>query len=275
MNSPVIIRTKGFFAVFIGFLVLLCFAILSACSTSEYPIVDSDGAPAFIPVNPDDITDAVPRYEPITRAGNPEEYEVNGKVYRTLKSGKGYKRRGLASWYGTKFHGKKTSIGEPYDMFAMTAAHKTLPIPSYAKVTNLENGRSIIVRINDRGPFHEGRVIDLSYIAAVKLGYHQTGTVEVEVEAINVAADQAVSTPSQRQYFLQIGAFARLDNARKLQDQIDAQVVDVQTRIDRSHQVGGAVYKVQIGPFSQTDQVANVSEQLRNLGLGVYHWVIE
>ncbi len=256
--------------------VIVCLALLGGCGTSESPISDSDGAPTSIPVNPNDVTDAVPRYEPVTRAGNPEEYEINGQVYRTLKSAKGYKRRGLASWYGTKFHGKKTSMGESYDMFAMTAAHKTLPIPSYAKVTNLRNGRSVIVRINDRGPFHEGRIIDLSYMAAVKLGYHQIGTTEVEVEVINMTAEpSAPVVPSYRQYFLQIGAFASLDNARKLRDQVNSKVVDIQTRIDQSQREGEPVYKVQIGPFSETNQVAQVGEQLRVLGLGSYHWVIE
>ena len=123
--------------------------------------------------------------EPLSRYGNPESYVVYGKTYHTLSSSKGYKERGAASWYGTKFHGKRTSSGEPYDLYAMTAAHKTLPLPTYVEVTNLKNGRTVIVKVNDRGPFHDDRLIDLSYAAAAKLDILPYGTGEVEVRAID------------------------------------------------------------------------------------------
>ena len=130
------------------------------------------------------IPDAVPKIEPLAKSGNPESYVVFGRRYYTKKSARGHVERGLASWYGRPFHGRQTSSGEPYDMYAMSAAHKTLPLPTYARVTNLENGRSVVVRINDRGPFRDGRVIDLSYTAAVKLGVKRRGTAMVEVRAI-------------------------------------------------------------------------------------------
>jgi len=131
------------------------------------------------------IPDAVPKVEPLAKSGNPESYVVFGRRYYTKKSAHGHVERGLASWYGRPFHGRKTSSGETYDMYAMSAAHKTLPLPTYARVTNLENGRRVVVRINDRGPFHDGRVIDLSYTAAVKLGMKRQGTAQVEVQAID------------------------------------------------------------------------------------------
>lgn len=134
--------------------------------------------------------DAVPRQEFKTRSGNPESYEVNGRRYAVLESSKGYVERGLASWYGEKFHGRKASSGERYDMYGMSAAHRSLPIPTYVRVTSLENGRSVVVRVNDRGPFvdTQQRIIDLSYTAALKLGVVGPGTMRVEVRALEPAA---------------------------------------------------------------------------------------
>lgn len=143
-----------------------------------------DGAPSRR-LDPDNIEDAVPRKDPITRAGNKNPYTVLGKTYRILPSSKGYRARGVASWYGTKFHGENTANGERYDLYEMTAAHCTLPIPTYVLVTNLENGRQCVVRVNDRGPFESSRLIDLSYAAATKLGYVDKGTAQVEVAAID------------------------------------------------------------------------------------------
>ncbi len=156
------------------------------------PSQDGPPAPEEIPANVASIPDAVPQAEARSNSGNPDSYEVYGDHYVILKDPRGYKERGYASWYGKKFQGKRTSSGEPYDMFKMTAAHKTLPIPCYARVTNLNNGKSVVVRINDRGPFHEGRVIDLSYTAAVKLGSLGSGSIPVEVEAI----DPSMAVPS-------------------------------------------------------------------------------
>jgi len=131
-----------------------------------------------------DPPDAVPVEEPRSRYGNPESYEVRGVTYHVLETSEGYEAEGTASWYGEEFQGRRTSSGEPYDMYAMTAAHRTLPIPTYVEVTNLENGRTVVVRVNDRGPFHEGRIIDLSYAAAQKLGLVGPGTARVRVRAL-------------------------------------------------------------------------------------------
>ncbi|MEH6639268.1 MAG: septal ring lytic transglycosylase RlpA family protein [Porticoccaceae bacterium] len=154
----------------------------SASTTSSIPGVD--GAPTG-DVDVSRIPDAVPKAELVTRAGNKNPYSVFGKTYHLLPAGSAYRAEGTASWYGTKFHGRKTANGETYDMYGMTAAHKTLPIPSYVKVTNLNNQRSVIVRVNDRGPFHGDRIIDLSYAAAKKLAYAGPGTARVQVEAID------------------------------------------------------------------------------------------
>jgi len=142
-----------------------------------------DGPGDNPPANLDQIKDAEPRLEPLNRAAN-NPYTVFGQQYVPYKALTPYRQRGTGSWYGRKFHGQRTSSGEPYDMYAMTAAHATLPIPSYARVTNLTNGRSVIVRINDRGPFHSGRLIDLSYAAAYKLGYAEAGSASVEIESV-------------------------------------------------------------------------------------------
>jgi rare lipoprotein A len=137
-------------------------------------------------LGPDDVIDAVPRADPILVAGNQSPYSVNGVNYEVLKDYRNYREQGTASWYGSKFHGHETSNGEIFDTYGASAAHKTLPIPSYARVTNLDNGRSVVVRVNDRGPFHGNRLIDLSYGAAVKLGYMEKGTASVEVEALTI-----------------------------------------------------------------------------------------
>ncbi|AFL75674.1 septal ring lytic transglycosylase RlpA family protein [Thiocystis violascens] len=180
--------SAGATVVWLGILLLL--ALLSGCA-SQVEQTDDDDIPPHIAR----IPDAVPRVEPLSKSGNPESYVVFGKRYRTQRSSRGYVERGLASWYGKPFHGRKTSSGETYDMHAMSAAHKTLPLPTYARVTNVENGRSIVIRINDRGPFHGPRLIDLSHTAAVKLGVVKTGTAMVEVRAIDPKRPQSDPGP--------------------------------------------------------------------------------
>lgn len=165
--------------------------LLSACGSAPKRTVGSshkpnyyrDGAPPE-PVDLSRIPEPKPQFEPLARYGNHTPYTVLGRNYVLLGSRAGYVERGVASWYGTQFHGKLTSTREPYDMYAFTAAHKTLPLPTYARVTNLENQKSIVVRINDRGPFVGSRIIDLSYVAALKLGMHHKGTAQVEVVSI-------------------------------------------------------------------------------------------
>jgi len=146
-----------------------------------------DGAPSK-PVDLSKIPDAEPRIAPYSRYGNPDSYIVNGRRYKVLSNSAHFEQQGIASWYGTKFHGHKTSSGERYDMFAMTAAHKTLPLPTWLEVTNRNNGKRVIVKINDRGPFISERILDLSYAAAAKLGITDTGTAPVTIRAINPAA---------------------------------------------------------------------------------------
>ena len=151
----------------------------------------ADGGPTG-PIDVDRLVEPTPRREPRARTGNRSPYSVLGKEYRVLDDSRGFHERGIASWYGTKFNGRATSSGELYDICSFTAAHKTLPLPSYVRVTNLDNGRSLVVRVNDRGPFHEGRVMDLSYAAAVRLGVSRTGTARVELEAIDPDAPGAL-----------------------------------------------------------------------------------
>ena len=160
-------------------------ALLAACSSAPKKggYYKDDGPGSSTPGNLASIPDATPRAEPLHKFAN-RPYEVFGKKYVPLASLQPFKQRGVASWYGKKFHGQKTSSGETYDMYAMTAAHPILPIPSYARVTNVKTGRQVVVRINDRGPFHAGRVIDLSYAAAYRLGLIGSGSGEVEIESI-------------------------------------------------------------------------------------------
>jgi len=164
-------------------IVLALSACASAPSGSGGGYYKDDGPGEKPPANLDQIADAQPRAEPLHRYAN-RPYQVFGKEYVPLASVQAYRQRGVASWYGKKFHGQRTASGETYDMYAMTAAHPTLPIPSYARVTRVATGRSVIVRINDRGPFHPGRMIDLSYAAALKLGFAHLGSAEVELESI-------------------------------------------------------------------------------------------
>ena len=153
----------------------------------------SDKAPSK-QVDVSKIQNAVPKEEPKSRYGNPKSYVVFDKRYYVMESNKGFVEKGIASWYGTKFHGRRTSSGETYDMYAMTAAHKNLPLPTYVEVTNLKNGKKIIVKVNDRGPFHENRIIDLSYTAATKLDIVKNGTGLVEIRAVGPGQTVAVDS---------------------------------------------------------------------------------
>jgi rare lipoprotein A len=189
----------------------MALVLLAGCEQLPLP-APADGAPRHVPADLHTRPEPVARIEAPSRRGNPASYEVFGRTYRVMPSAAGYAETGIASWYGTKFHGRETSSGEPFDMYEFTAAHRTLPIPTYARVTNLDNGRSLVVRINDRGPFHGDRIIDLSYGAAVRLGYADNGTARVQVEAMEQA----------RHYFLQAGAFRQLNSADALKTSLAA-----------------------------------------------------
>lgn len=201
----------------------LFFIGLSACSTLEQAPTQpkknakaADGPP-LVDIDVAMIPNAIPKPEPRSKVGNPPIYEVFGKQYRTMTSSTGYQAKGTASWYGRKFHGQPTSSGEPYDMFAMTAAHRSLPLPTYAKVKNLHNGKEIIVKINDRGPFVADRIIDLSYVAAKKLGLHSSGVGTVHITAIDPVMWQKEQTTLNKK-LLKERHIAKTDTLPKTDD---------------------------------------------------------
>jgi rare lipoprotein A len=259
------------------------FAGCSTTTTTTTMMEPRDAAPVN-PIDVSSVPDAVPRAEPLSRYGNPESYMVYGKRYHTLPSSKGYSERGMASWYGTKFHGKRTSSGEPYDLYGMTAAHKTLPLPTYVEVTNLHNGRSVIVKVNDRGPFHDDRIIDLSYTAAAKLGILGHGTGKVEVKAIDTETggrlQLATATPAVTEtavtqiLYLQVGAFSSQENAERLRNEIHAQQI-AEVRIVEGESTAGTVYKVQVGPLTDTSEADRVARALKPLGINESRSIVQ
>jgi rare lipoprotein A len=218
------------------------------------------------------LVEPVPRVEPRSLYGNKSPYTVLGRSYTVLPSARGYDERGIASFYGNKFHGYKTSSLETYDMYAFTAASPTLPLPSYARVTNLENGKSVIVRVNDRGPFHENRLIDLSYAAAVRIGIWPKGTGLVEVRGIDPRQGSQELPPPPvvtRQHpglYLQVGAFADTSNANRLAQRLrQANVGAVQVSdVDVN---GRRVRRVRIGPLADVDRADAVSARIEGMGL--------
>ena len=232
----------------------------------------ADSAPEH-PLDVSGIPEPTPRQEPRAAYGNRSPYTVLGRTYRVLDSAEGYVERGVASWYGQKFHGRLTSSREPYDMCSFSAAHKTLPLPSYARVTNLDNGRNVVVRVNDRGPFHEGRIIDLSYAAAVRLGLDRTGTARVEVRALGpegtpaaAAATVAGAAPApEGRRIVQVGAYRDKDNARRVVRQLEeAGIHDVD--IDGVRVDGRKLWRVRIGPLAAA-AAEDIARTVVRLGL--------
>ncbi|MGA9855463.1 MAG: septal ring lytic transglycosylase RlpA family protein [Gammaproteobacteria bacterium] len=253
---------------------------MTACA--QFPT--QDHGPAN-PVDVSQVPNAVPRYEPKSAYGNPSAYTVNDQTYHVLPSCTDYHERGIASWYGTKFHGGRTSDGETYDMYAMTAASKVLPLPCYVQVVNLENGKNVIVKVNDRGPFVENRIIDLSYAAAARIGMLGTGTALVDVTAVTpgeplptVGPGSNIPVPSgappasaasggisKPQVFVQVGAFANSSNAEHVLQRLQVAAVKPAFIITES-QEGITFYKVRIGPLQDVSQVDALTGQLRSLG---------
>lgn len=232
----------------------------------DRPAVDGPPPPQTIPADVHAVPDAVPRPEPLALRGNPDVYEVLGEQYHVLASSRGFEQSGIASWYGQKFQGSDTSSGEVYDMFGMTAAHKTLPLPSYVRVTNLENGREAVVRINDRGPFHEGRIIDLSYAAATRLGVIDRGTAPVRIVALEGGASAHV-TDTPPSLYLQIGAYGEQSNAQRASDRLKALgFTDVFISTDDRP---GALFRVQVGPYESNDQARLARQRLEANGFSV------
>lgn len=282
--------------------------LLSACSLARRHPEPKKPAPgtsipsgSAVPQPPLDvfsIPDAVPRAEPRGRRGNPPFYEVFGKRYYVLASSEGFVERGTASWYGPGFHAASTSLGERYDMYAMTAAHKTLPIPAYAEVTNLKNGRKVVVRINDRGPFVGDRIIDLSYTAAAKLDMLLAGTAPVEVRVISangagsalpppgvpapvapspaatspgappvtVVNAPAVKMPGAPAMFIQAGVFADHENARRRVEVLLAAGIELAS-LDEVPRNDRALHRVRIGPFASVEEFDFHMKRLRELGI--------
>ena len=178
-----------------SFTLIVIVMVLASCANSGRYTQRNDSHPSYISKDID-FADVEPQFEPYNPA-NSRPYRVLGKQYFPLETGKGYTKTGIASWYGQKFHGHLTANGEVYNMFAMSAAHKTLPLPSFVRVTNLENGKQAVVRVNDRGPFHNNRVIDLSYAAAMKLGVLSTGTAKVKLDVLHVDEEGVLTVGNQ------------------------------------------------------------------------------
>ncbi len=269
------------------FIICTLITLLNSCSHTRR----GDGPPRF-DVDVSRIPNATPKPEPLAKYGNYKSYVVFGKRYYTLKNSHRYNEVGTASWYGTKFHDHKTSSGERYDMLGMTAAHKTLPLPTYVEVTNLKNNRRIIVKVNDRGPFESNRIIDLSYVAAKKLGMLGRGTATVRVRAINpLRFDQrepffADARPAKKYQsmpvfektypafhpvykqtkpvFLQVGAFQNKRHAMRLQKKICHLSAPVRIINPSRHE---KLYKVKVGPFRDMATLAKITHQLRGLGI--------
>jgi rare lipoprotein A len=239
---------------------------LGACSGSEPRVAwEGDGAPV-VPLQAEDVADAVPRPDPILRAGNTSPYEIDGVQYTVLDSAAGYAESGIASWYGTKFHGRRTANGEVYDLYLATAAHRSLPIPSYVRVTNTGNGRSVVVRVNDRGPFHPDRLIDLSYAAATKLGFVNEGTARVRVETIELAGvDDRRAFDSGEYRYLQLGAFENESAAQHLQQDV-AGLVTAPVQITPVDVGGRRLSRVRVGPIADGDQLRAVQSMLISRG---------
>ncbi len=269
-------------------LFVITYVLLSACGVTKKAPTSSDAAPNK-QIDVSNIPNAIPKNEARSRYGNPKSYVVFDKRYYVMESGKGFVEKGIASWYGTKFHGRRTSSGETYDMYAMTAAHKNLPLPTYVKVTNLENGKTIIVKVNDRGPFHENRIIDLSYTAAIKLDIIKNGTGLVEVRTVepgqNIPASSGDGAPvkavsvsnsndqAEAGFYIQVGSFGQLGNAESLRKKLSPlgeQLIKIsQTVVD-----GKTLYRVKIGPLTDIDHSDSIISKLENYGVSNHRIVV-
>lgn len=261
-----------------------------------------DGPGDSVPPNLADIPDATPRAEPL-RAAAKRPYVVMGNRFTPLQEVQPFTQTGIGSWYGKKFHGKKTANGEAYDMYAMTAAHPTLPLPSYARVTNLSNGRSVVVRVNDRGPFLHSRIIDLSYAAAWKLGYVNQGSAKLQIDAIvpddldsliasspvmqrvvEPAAPATESAPlaaastevpaaaGENGIFLQLGAFASIANADKYRDTVQNDLKWLQQAVQT--RFIGDKYRLHVGPFRDVDEARGIADRIA-ASLNVQPFVVQ
>jgi rare lipoprotein A len=262
-----------------GFLLASCGTAPKAPSGGKY--YKDDGPPETVPENLSQVPDAVPRDEPFHRFAN-RPYTVFGQTYVPIVNKQPGKERGMASWYGRKFHGQKTASGETYDMFAMTAAHKTLPLPSYVRVTNVKTGKSVVVRVNDRGPFHGNRIIDLSYAAAERLDIARAGSALVEVERIvpgtateataaaplpsMASVETAMVTREANALWLQLGAFSSPEAAEAFRERIARDLDWLLEPIAVTSHDG--VHRVRLGPYRNPTEAGAIGEKVRR-SLGV------
>lgn len=274
--------------------------LVAGCATGP-----SDG-PGDPIAEPESVPDAEPRSKPPSDSGNPEQYSIAGQTYQVMETADGHVERGIASWYGRKFHGKQTASGERYDMYAMTAAHRELPLPTYVAVENLDNGRQITVRINDRGPFARNRIIDLSYAAAAKLGMLDRGTAPVEIRTVKASkeARSAVDTapvPAEAaridettvategtdtrvgdtpgegavDYYIQIGAFAERDNAYRMVGRAETAELAAPINVTEHRSSGERLYRVRVGPLAGVGAVDSVTADLVAVGINQSHVVVK
>jgi len=255
-------KLKGLRWLTVGLLLIILSYLAGCGSTSRYKL-SQDRGPESHNFDPHSVSEPAPRMEPRSRGGNKSPYQVWGKTYNVMQDASGYVAEGVASWYGKKFHGYKTSNGETYNMYDFSAAHRSLPLPTYARITNLDNGRQVVVRVNDRGPFHGDRLIDLSYAAAKKLGYLNKGTVRVRIEAypfanaldtadrVESASPSIVFNPNtgDQGYFLQVGAFSREVTAIRTLNHVST-LLDARVFMSKG-QVSAPMYRVRVGPFVQ------------------------
>lgn len=273
--------------------VLALIGLLAACSSTggggRYAMDQDKGPDRHVDLSK--VPDAIPRVESKSRGGNKSPYTVFGRQYYVMASSQGYKERGTASWYGKKFHGHKTSNGEIYDMYGMSAAHKSLPLPTFVRVTNLANGRSVIVRVNDRGPFHGSRLIDLSYAAAYRLDMLSKGTAHVEIEAIVpgqptqivrqmapvttqavVLAEPEVKPNYTSGQYIQIGAYSSWTSAQTVKAKLQALVPDLGVIINKRDGTN-PLYRVQMGPVDRLATLNGIYRVLETAGFGQGHLV--
>jgi rare lipoprotein A len=249
------------------FISLFFCILISACSNKSSrlkPEIETDSAPDDIDFDISQIEHWQIQPEELSRYGNHSPYEVYGKQYHVVKQDSIFEQQGKASWYGKKFHGRKTSNMEDFDMYKLTAAHRTLPLPSYVEVTNLDNNKRVIVRVNDRGPFVGKRIIDLSWAAAKLLGYEQQGVANVHIKLIQTPNNKTQIAKTIQQKFLQIGAFSERQTAHSIAEQLNqVNILPVQVSISESLPT---FYRVRLGPVSMDENLDEIIQKVHDAG---------
>ena len=242
---------------------------ITGCTTSRYSMEHDVGPKGEFDASL--VPDAVPIWEPLSPQGNKSPYIVRGKEYQVMDRIEGYSEEGVASWYGLKFHGELTSNGEVYNIYEMSAAHKSLPLPSFVRVTNLDNNLSVVVRVNDRGPFYSDRIIDLSYAAAKKLGYDKKGTAKVKLDVISPErknGDNAQYQFDRLAIFVQIGAFGNKASAQNLSDQAASLAGNYDSFVVKASNHAKTLYRVRVGPFQDRAHAEQIVDRFEDKGVG-------